>query len=347
MNRTTVGLIGAGRIGRLHAENLARRIPEADLRAVASPHLDEVWAETLGIPVRSTEIDAVIDDPSIEAVVIATSSDLHVELIRRAAAAGKHIFCEKPVAFEPGPIEEILEITAKASLRLQVGYNRRFDPSLLKASEAIRSGEIGDIHTVRVTSRDPIPPDIDFVRRSGGLFFDFTVHDFDTVRFLSGAEIVELFAVGEVLVDPRIGAAGDIDTAVITLRLSNGALAVIDNSRHAVYGQDQRFEVFGSAGSIAVDNTRATFVTTSTTDGVVSEKLHGSFGDRYQEAFVAEMRGFLRSVREGGPVAVGAEDALAAVRAAHAARRSLAENRPIRLVEAVETVEAVGAGSSR
>jgi len=346
MNRTTVGLIGAGRIGRLHAENLARRIPEADLRAVASPHLDEVWAETLGIPVRSTEIDAVIDDPSIEAVVIATSSDLHVELIRRAAAAGKHIFCEKPVAFEPGPIEEILEITAAAGVLLQVGYNRRFDPSLLKASEAIRSGEIGDIHTLRVTSRDPIPPDIDFVRRSGGLFFDFTVHDFDTVRFLSGAEIVELFAVGEVLVDPRIGAAGDIDTAVITLKLSNGALAVIDNSRHAVYGQDQRFEVFGSGGSIAVDNTRATFVTTSTRDGVFSEKLHGSFGDRYQEAFVAELRGFLRSVREDQPVAVGAEDALAAVRAAHAARRSLAENRPIRLID--ETVaETVGAGSSR
>ena len=347
MNRTTVGLIGAGRIGRLHAENLAQRIPEADLRAVASPHLDEVWAESLGIPVRSTDVGAVIDDPAIEAVVIAASSGLHIELIQRAAEAGKHIFCEKPVAFEPGPIEEILRIATEHEVMLQVGFNRRFDPSLLKASEAVRSGEIGDIHTLRVTSRDPTPPDIDFVKRSGGLFFDFTVHDFDTVRFLSGAEIVELFAVGEVLVDPRIGAAGDIDTAIISLKLSNGALAVIDNSRHAVYGQDQRFEVFGSAGSIAVDNTRATFVTTSTTDGVFSEKLHGSFGDRYQEAFVAELRGFLRSVRENQPVAVGAEDALAAVRAAHAARRSLAENRPIRLAEAIETVEAVGAGSAR
>ena len=346
MNRTTVGLIGAGRIGRLHAENLARRIPEADLRAVASPHLDEVWAETLGIPVRSTDVGTVIDDPLIEAVVIATSSDLHIELIQAVAAAGKHIFCEKPLAFEAGPIEEVLEITATAGVLLQVGYNRRFDPSLLKASEAVRSGEIGDIHTLRVTSRDPTPPDIEFVRRSGGLFFDFTVHDFDTVRFLSGAEIVELFAVGEVLIDPRIGAAGDIDTAVITLKLSNGALAVIDNSRHAVYGQDQRFEVFGSGGSIAVDNTRATFVTTSTRDGVVSEKLHGSFGDRYREAFVAELRGFLQSVREGQPVAVGAEDALAAVRAAHAARRSLAENRPIRLVDEA-VAETSGVGGSR
>jgi myo-inositol 2-dehydrogenase/D-chiro-inositol 1-dehydrogenase len=347
MNQTTVGVIGVGRIGRMHAENLVHHIPEANVRAVASPHLDEGWAEGLGIPIRTTDADVVLGDPSIEAVVIAASSGLHIELIQRAAEAGKHIFCEKPVAFKPGPIADILELVAGAGVLLQVGYNRRFDPSVLRASEAVRRGEIGDIHTVRVTNRDPIPPDIDFVRHSGGLFFDFTVHDFDVVRFLSGAEIVELFAVGEVLVDPRIGAAGDIDTAIITLRLSNGALAVIDNSRHAVYGQDQRFEVFGSAGSIAVDNTRATFVSTSTTEGVFSERLHGSFGDRYQEAFVAEMRGFLRSVREGGPVTVGAEDALAAVRAAHAARRSLAENRPIRLAEAIETVEAVGAGSSR
>jgi myo-inositol 2-dehydrogenase/D-chiro-inositol 1-dehydrogenase len=344
---TTVGVIGAGRIGRMHAENLVHHIPEASVRAVASPHLDEGWAKELGIPVRTTDTDVILGDSEIEAVVIAASSGLHIELIRRAAEAGKHIFCEKPVAFEPGPIEEILRIAADAGIQLQVGFNRRFDPSLLKASEAVRRGEIGDVHTIRVTNRDPTPPDIDFVKRSGGLFFDFTVHDFDTVRFLSGSEIVELFAVGEVLIDPRIGAAGDIDTAVITLRLANGALAVIDNSRHAVYGQDQRFEVFGSAGSVAVDNTRATFMTTSTSNGVFTERLHGSFGDRYREAFVAELRGFLSSVREDRPVAVGAEDALAAVRAAHAARQSLAENRPIRLSEAIKTVEAVGAGSSR
>jgi myo-inositol 2-dehydrogenase/D-chiro-inositol 1-dehydrogenase len=347
MNQTTVGVIGAGRIGRMHTENLVHAVPEAFVKAIASPHLDEGWAEGLGIPVRTTEADVVLGDTEIEAVVIAASSGLHIELIRRAAEAGKHIFCEKPVAFEPGPIDEVLRITADAGIQLQVGFNRRFDPSLLKASEAVRNGEVGDIHTIRVTNRDPTPPDIDFVKRSGGLFFDFTVHDFDTVRFLSGTEIVELFAVGEVLVDPRIGAVGDIDTAVITLLLANGALAVIDNSRHAVYGQDQRFEIFGSAGSVAVDNTRATFVTTSTRDGVFSERLHGSFGDRYHEAFIAELRGFLDSVREGRPVAVGAADALAAVQAAHAARRSLAENRPIRLTEAIETAEVVGAGGSR
>jgi len=345
MHQTMVGLVGAGRIGRLHAENLAFAIPEARLEAIASPHLDKVWAESLGVRVRSTDVDAVLDDPAIEAVVIAASSDLHVDLIRRAAESGKHIFCEKPVAFEPEPIAEILDLTAAAGVQLQVGYNRRFDPSLLAARARVEDGVIGEVHTVRVTNRDPIPPDIDFVRRSGGLFFDFTVHDFDVVRFLSGAEIVELFAVGEVLVDPRIGAAGDIDTAVITLRLADGALAVIDNSRHAVYGQDQRFEVFGSAGSVAVDNTRATFVTTSTRDGVFSDKLHGSFGDRYREAFMAELADFIRCVREEEPVAVGAEDALAAVQAATAARLSLAENRPVRLNE-VSAAAAGGGGGA-
>ncbi len=346
MNRITVGLIGAGRIGRMHAENLMQ-IPEVHLEVVASPHLDQAWAETLGIPVGTRDIDILLGDPEIDAVVIAASSGLHIELIRRAAAAGKHIFCEKPVAFEPGPIEEILKITADAGVMLQVGFNRRFDPSILKASEIVRAGGVGDIHTVRVTNRDPIPPDIDFVKRSGGLFFDFTVHDFDAVRFLGGSEIVELFAVGEVLVDPRIGAAGDIDTAVITLRLANGALAVIDNSRHAVYGQDQRFEVFGSLGSVAVDNTRDTFTSTSTKEGVFSERLCGSFGDRYQEAFVAELQDFVRCVREGETPAVGAQDALAAVRAAHAARRSLKENRPICLDEMDVATKMVGGGGLR
>jgi len=346
MNSTPVGLIGAGRIGKMHAENLMQ-IPEARLKAVASPHLDPVWAETLGVPVGTTDIDVVLGDPEIEAVVIASSSGLHIELIQRAAEAGKHVFCEKPVAFEPGPIEEILKITADVGVRLQVGFNRRFDPSILKASRIVQGGGIGDIHTVRVTNRDPIPPDIAFVKRSGGLFFDFTVHDFDAVRFLGGSEIVELFAVGEVLVDPRIGAAGDIDTAVITLRLANGALAVIDNSRHAVYGQDQRFEVFGSSGSVAVDNIRATFTSTSTTDGVFSERLHGSFGDRYQEAFVAELKDFVRCVREGEVPAVGAQDALEAVRAAHAARQSLKENRPIRLDESRASTGTVDKGSMR
>jgi len=331
MNQTTVGVIGAGRIGKMHTENLVHAVPEAFVKAVASPHLDEDWAESLSIPVRSIDNAVVLDDPEIEAVVITASSGRHAELIRQAAAAGKHVFCEKPVAFEPDTIEEVVQAARKAGIKLQVGFNRRSDPSLLDLMEAVRSGQIGDVHTIRVTNRDPKAPPIDFVKRSGGLFFDFVIHDFDTVRFLSGSEIVEVYAVGGVLVDPAIGAAGDIDTAVVTLRLANGALAVIDNSRQAVYGYDQRFEVFGSAGSVAVDNTTPSTRVVSTTGGVVRRTPHDGFVSRYREAFIAELRTFLGAVRGEGPVAADAEDALAAVRAAVAARESFQQQRPVRL----------------
>ena len=331
MNQTTVGVVGAGRIGRMHTENLVHAVPEAFVKAVASPHLDDGWARSLSIPVRSVDNAAVFDDPEIEAVVITAPSGLHCELIRQAAEAGKHIFCEKPVAFEPEAIDNVRRLTDEAGVKLQVGFNRRTDPSLLDLMEAVRSGQIGDVHTVRVTNRDPQAPPIDFVKRSGGLFFDFVIHDFDTVRFLSGSEIDEVYAVGAVLVDPAIGAAGDIDTAVLSLRLANGALAVIDNSRQAVYGYDQRFEVFGSAGSVAVNNTTPSTRVVSTTGGVVGRTPHGGFVSRYREAFVAELRGFLAAVRDGAPVPAGAADALAAVRAACAARESFNQQRPIRL----------------
>jgi myo-inositol 2-dehydrogenase/D-chiro-inositol 1-dehydrogenase len=334
MNQTTLGVIGAGRIGRMHTENLVHHIPEAKVQAVASPHLDEGWAEGLGIPIQSTDNSDVLGDPEIEAVVITAPSGLHSELILQAAAAGKHVFCEKPVALEPGPIEDVLQETQRASVLLQVGFNRRSDPSLLDLVETVREGRVGDVHTVRVTNRDPKAPPIDFVKRSGGIFLDFLIHDFDTLRFLSGSEIVEVYATGGVLIDAEIGAAGDIDTAMVTARLANGALAVIDASRQAVYGYDQRFEVFGSGGSVAVNNTTTSTRVVSTTGGVVGRTPHDGFVSRYREAFIAELGGFLAAVRGAAPVVAGAEDALAAVRAACAARESFKENRPIRLADA-------------
>ncbi|OFV79612.1 MAG: inositol 2-dehydrogenase [Acidobacteria bacterium RBG_13_68_16] len=337
MKPTTVGVIGIGRIGRMHTENLVHAVPNARVKAVASPRLDKAWAENLGIPVRATDVDVVLNDPEIEAVVITAPSGKHVELIRRAAAARKHIFCEKPVAFEPQAIQQAQAAVDAAGVKLQVGFNRRFDPSLLQMWLAVRGGKVGEIHQLRVTNRDPKAPPVDFVKRSGGLFFDFAIHDFDTVRFLSGSEIVELFAVGAVLVDPEIGKAGDVDTAVITLRLANGALGVIDCSRQTNYGYDQRFEVFGSKGSTFVDNTTATTVVSSSKRGVVADKPHETFVERYREAFVAELAAFVASVREGLPVRVSVEDALAAVRAAGAARTSHLEHRPVLLSEAVQS----------
>ena len=331
MNQTTVGVIGAGRIGKMHTENLVHAVPEAFVKTVASPHLDHEWAMSLGIPVRSIDNAVVFNDPEIEAVIITASSGRHAELICQAAAVGKHVFCEKPVAFEPETIEEVVKAARRAGIKLQVGFNRRSDPSLLDLMVAVQAGQIGDVHTIRVTNRDPKAPPIDFVKRSGGLFFDFVIHDFDTVRFLSGSEIVEVYAVGGVLIDPAIGAAGDIDTAVVTLRLKSGALAVIDNSRQAVYGYDQRFEVFGSLGSVAVDNTTPSTRVVSTTGGVVRRTPHDGFVSRYREAFVAELRAFLAAVRGETPVVADAEDALAAVRAAVAARESFQQQRPVRL----------------
>lgn len=331
MNSTTVGVVGAGRIGKMHAENLVHAIPGARVKAVASPHVDRAWAEAHGITVCATDNDVILNDPEIEAVVITAPSGLHAELICRAAEAGKHIFCEKPIGFERGPIEAALQAVEAAGVQLQVGFNRRFDPGLQKMDALVQNGGIGEIQTLRITNRDPQAPPIDFVRRSGGLFFDFTIHDLDTVRFLSHSEIVEVYAAGAVLIDPEIGAAGDIDTAVLTLRLASGALAVIDNSRQAAYGYDQRFEVFGSEGNVVVENTRATTMGSSSTAGVVIENAYDSFVTRYREAFIAEVADFLRCVREGAAVSVGAADALEAVRAAGAARQSMAENRPIQL----------------
>jgi myo-inositol 2-dehydrogenase/D-chiro-inositol 1-dehydrogenase len=331
MKKTTVGVVGAGRIGTMHAECLVRWLPEARVRAVASPHLDTQWAESLGIPVRTTDNAAVFGDPEIDAVVIAASSGFHCQLITQAAAAGKHVFCEKPLAFEPGPIEEAIERVERAGTLLQVGFNRRTDPNVSDMRRAIGEGQIGEIHTIQITNRDPKAPPIDFVKRSGGIFLDFLIHDFDTIRFLSGSEISEVYAIGNVLVDPEIGAAGDIDTAIVTARLDNGALAVIDASRQAVYGYDQRFEVFGSDGSVAVGNTTPTNRVVSTEGGVASRLPHDGFVSRYRDAFISEMRAFLEAVRGEAPVVAGGSDALAAVKAALAARESYLNRRPVSL----------------
>jgi myo-inositol 2-dehydrogenase/D-chiro-inositol 1-dehydrogenase len=331
MSLITVGVVGVGRIGRMHTENLVHHVPGVRVKAAASPRIDEGWAGELGIPVATRDNEVVFQDPEIDAVIITAPSGRHVELIRRAAQEGKHIYCEKPVAFEPGPIEDTIAATKAAGVQLQVGFNRRFDPSIRRLAEAVLDGEVGDLHGLRIVNRDPKAPPIEFVKRSGGMFFDFTIHDLDTARFLSGREIEEVYAAGAVLVDPEIGSAGDIDTAIVTLRLEGGALCVIDNSRQTNYGYDQRFEVFGSNGNFVVDNLRPTSVESFVESGVFRDTPHPSFIERYQDAFIHELQSFIACVRDGTPVSVTAEDALAAVRAAGAARISMLENRPVRL----------------
>jgi myo-inositol 2-dehydrogenase/D-chiro-inositol 1-dehydrogenase len=344
MTRTTIGVIGTGRIGRMHARNLVHRVPDAFVKAVASRSADERWAAELGIPVCTNDIEDLLRDPEIEAVVVALPSGLHVETIRCAAEAGKQIFCEKPVGFTAAAISRALDTVRSAGVQLQVGFNRRFDPSLCKLQAAVRSGEVGELHSLRVVNRDPKAPRPEFASGSGGLFLDFTIHDFDTLRFLSGSEIAEVYAAGAALVDPEIASVGDIDTAVISVRLANGALCVIDNSRQTGYGYDQRFEAFGSKGNLTVGNLRATSLAASLVSGVFSDTPYPSFVERYKEAFIAELQAFVRCVRDSTEVAVTGEDALAAVNAAFAATTSMAENRPV-LLAAVESPARQGAVS--
>jgi len=258
MKTLTIGIIGAGRIGKLHAENLITRVQGTKLKTVTDPFLDEKWAKSKGILVTGKDHQIILDDSEIDAVLICSPSPKHAQQIIDCTQVGKHIFCEKPIALDPEVIKNSLSEVEKAKVKLQVGFNRRFDPTFASVREKMSSGALGDPHVIRVTSRDPAPPPPDYVASSGGLFLDMTIHDFDMVRFLSGSEVTEVHAYGAVLVDPDIGKAGDIDTAVISLKFANGALGIIENSRKAVYGYDQRVEVFGSKGTALGENNMPT-----------------------------------------------------------------------------------------
>ena len=326
-----LGLLGAGRIGRIHAHNLTRRIPEARLSAVVDISLEaaERCAADFGIPSSGPDAERILEDPSIDAVVICTSTPTHPGLIREAAAAGKHIFCEKPLALDLQQIDGALEAVRDYEVKLQVGFNRRFDPSFLQAREAVAAGRIGTPHLVRVTSRDPEPPPAEYVKASGGIFLDMTIHDFDISRYLAGDEVEELYATGSNLIDPAIGQAGDLDTAVVTLRFANGALGAIDNSRRAVYGYDQRVEVFGSEGQVVVGNHTAHQAIYSNGQGVHGPLPLYFFLERYQESYLAEMKLFIRSVLEDSPPPVTGRDGRRAVELGLAAWKSYRENRPV------------------
>jgi len=326
-----LGAIGAGRIGKLHAENILK-MPDARLKIVADPFIDDNWARSRGLS-PALDPEAVFSDDEIEAALIFSPSPLHAEQIIAAARAGKHIFCEKPIALDPDRIRQALRVVAEEGVKLQVGFNRRFDPDFRRVKQAVASGEIGRIYLIKVTARDPAPPSMEYVKASGGMFLDMTIHDFDMVRYLSGSEVEEVYAAGAVLVDPAIGEAGDIDTAITTMKLRNGALAVIDNSRQAVYGYDQRIEVFGSKGSIAAGNRTPTQTVLTTTDGVVADKPLVFFLERYQESFRAEIEEFIRSVREDRETPVGGQDGLASILIGIAANESLKRGEPVRVAE--------------
>jgi myo-inositol 2-dehydrogenase/D-chiro-inositol 1-dehydrogenase len=330
-----IGVIGAGRIGKIHARNLATCVPGARVIAIADPLRDAACAlaDELRVPLATGDYLQVINNPEVDAVAICSSTNTHAQMMIDAAAAGKHIFCEKPIAYDLARIDEALAAVERAGVTLQIGFNRRFDSSFKKVREMVAAGKIGEPHILRITSRDPAPPPVEYVRVSGGIFFDMTIHDFDMARYLMGSDVEEVYAAGGVLVDPAIGDAGDIDTAVVTLRFANGAIGTIDNSRRAAYGYDQRVEVFGSGGMLqALNNTPDSHVYSST-ESVQSAKPLYFFLERYMQSFMDEMKVFVESVQNGTPPPVTGIDGRVPVVMAMAATRSLKENRPVKLSE--------------
>jgi myo-inositol 2-dehydrogenase / D-chiro-inositol 1-dehydrogenase len=338
------GVIGAGRIGKLHAENLVTRVPGAQVIVVADPISKAAYelAERLRIPAAVDDYHLVLNNPAVDAVAICSSTDTHAQIMIEAAQARKHIFCEKPIAYDLKQIDAALAAVERTGVKLQIGFNRRFDPHFRTVREMVAEGKIGQPHIVRITSRDPQPPPIEYIKVSGGIFFDMTIHDFDMARYLAGCEVEEVFATGGVLVDPRIGEAGDIDTAVITLRFTNGAIGTIDNSRKAVYGYDQRVEVFGAGGMLTALNAVPDTHILSNGDGVHTAKPLYFFLERYTESFIAEMKEFVSCIQQDTQPMVSGADGRMAVVIGMAASQSYRLNKPIK----ISAVEATGASGS-
>ncbi|WCB94632.1 Myo-inositol 2-dehydrogenase [Baekduia alba] len=331
-----VGVIGVGRIGRMHAELLARQVPGAAVGAVydAAGALARDVGDALAVPVADS-VDELLASPEVDAVAICSSTDTHADLLVAAADAGKAIFCEKPVSLDLAEVDRALAAVDAAGVPFQIGFNRRFDPAHQAVAEAVATGAIGAVQLVRITSRDPAPPPLSYIKVSGGIFLDMTIHDFDMARYVTGSEVVEVYASGAVRVDPAIGEAGDLDTAAITLTHANGALSMIDNSRQAVYGYDQRVEAFGAAGMARSDNPSAHTATIATVDGTSGATLPYFFLERYVPSYLREWEAFVGALAAGTAPPVTTADARAPLAIGLAAWRSVRERRPV----AIEEVE--------
>ena len=333
----TVGVIGAGRIGKVHTESIVNYVRNAKIKTIADPYMNEEtekWVESMGVPNTTKDYHDILNDPEIDAVLICSSTNTHSIISLEAIEAGKHIFCEKPIDHDLDKIKQVMEALEKhPELKYQVGFNRRFDHNFAAVRKAVVDGKIGDTHIIKVTSRDPEPPSAEYAAVSGGMFLDMTIHDFDMVRFLAGCDAEEIYVQSAVLVDPAIGEAGDVDTAIITLKMENGAIAMIDNSRRAAYGYDQRAEVFGSKGMAATANDTATTCVLSNVDGVTGEKPLYFFLERYMQSFATEVKDFINAIVNDTDTPVGVIDGLKPVLMGIAAKKSVEEHRPVKISE--------------
>jgi myo-inositol 2-dehydrogenase / D-chiro-inositol 1-dehydrogenase len=329
-----IGLIGTGRIGATHARLLAAQVPGARVAAVndARPEAAHAVAGELGVRVEST-VEDLLAAADVDAVAICSSTDTHADLIVAAARAGKPIFCEKPVSLELAAMDRALSAVEEAGVPFQIGFNRRFDPAHASVRQAVADGKVGVPHLVRISSRDPEPPPLAYVMVSGGIFLDMTIHDFDMARFVTGTEVVEVYARGAVRVDESFAEAGDVDTAVVTLTHEDGCLTLIDNSRRAAYGFDQRVEVFGSLGIAVSENPLAHSGLVRTSSGTQAPPPRAFFLERYLESYVRQWDAFVAAVAADEAPPVTSADARAPLVSGLAARRSLEEGRPVRVEE--------------
>lgn len=334
MKQIKIGIIGIGRMGQIHLDNLMQKFSEVEVVAISDINEEaRQWAEKYTISKFYSDYQDLISDQEVNTVVICSPTNQHAENIIAAAQAGKNIFCEKPMDLSIQTATKVLQIVEKAGVKFMLGFNRRFDPNFMKIKGLIEEGKVGDPQIVKITSRDPAPPPIDYIKSSGGMFLDMTIHDFDMARFMVSSKVISIFAVGRNLVDPNIGIAGDIDTAVVTITFDSGAIATIDNSRQAVYGYDQRLEVFGSEGMAGTENNKSDNHYYYNKKGQSESLPLYFFMDRYILSYFNEIKAFIDCIVHDEVPKVGGQDGLISLAMGWAANTSMRENRVVMLKE--------------
>jgi len=340
MKEVRIALLGIGRIGKIHFRNISQGFHNANIIAVSDLQYDEqAFKKEFANIFFTRNPEEAIAFPGVDAVLICTPTSSHADLLEKAAHLGKHIFCEKPMDLSLQRSAALADLVKRKNVKLMLGFNRRFDPDFMQARKHIKEGRIGAVQIVKITSRDPGLPSIEYLKNSGGLFMDMAIHDFDMARYMMNKEVVEVFAKGLVLVDEDVAKANDIDTALTTLTFEDGTYAVIDNSRKAVYGYDQRLEIFGSGGMIQVENNLHNRNIIYDEKGIHKSLPLDFFMDRYAASYYKEMELFINALINGTPMPVGGDDGLAATRIAIAARMSVDEGRAVKISEIISGVK--------
>jgi len=333
MKKLKIGIAGLGRIGKIHLNNLLE-LNNVEVIAVMDPSFEALkYAIGKGVESGLQNYKDLLEIKELEAIVICTPTNTHADYVEIAAKSGKHIFCEKPLDLNLQRINDVLKVVEKSKIKLMIGFNRRYDNEFCKVKSSVKSGFVGEPYLVKITSRDPAAPPIEYIKNSGGLFLDMTIHDFDMARFIVDKEIQEVYAKGEAFTDISISKAGDIDTAVIVLKYTDSTLAIIDNSRKAAYGYDQRLEVFGSKGMVQANNVMIDNNNLFTQNGVKSSLPMNFFMERYADAYKKEIIDFIDSVKNNKEVSVSGIDGLKSLQIGLAANKSLKENRPVKVDE--------------